>query len=140
MIPTFPTIRVALLPREDDAVKQLNDLIRRCSEPSFDRWAYLVSLEVEDRILSRPVVESMMEFLNLPLAKDPSGTCEEECRWIRVLMERSSICEKYYTPGWSEENPCTYEEKKRLLSVNVTANFGSIDQPLLLCSFYHVVH
>ena len=100
MIPTFPTMRVVLLPREDDAVKQLNDLIRRCSEPSFDRWANLVSLEVVDRILTRLVVESMMELLNLPFAKDPSGTsCEEEGRWIRVLMERSSICEKYYTPG-----------------------------------------
>lgn len=76
------------------------------------------SLEVVDRILTRLVVESMMEFLNLPLAKDPSGTsCEEECRWIRVLMERSSICEKYSTHGWSEENFCIFEQEKRLLSV-----------------------
>ena len=82
---------------------RLNDLICMFSEPSFDQWNYSVRFEVVLLAITRPLLESMIKFIDLPFAKDPTGTTDEEIKWISVKFD-----------GCRFDQQCTLDDIRRL--------------------------
>mmetsp|Transcript_97703 Transcript_97703/g.191840 ORF Transcript_97703/g.191840 Transcript_97703/m.191840 type:complete len:187 (+) Transcript_97703:117-677(+) len=87
--------------------------MRRCSEPLFDRWTNVTQLHLANACITRPLLDSLIEFLNLPLAKDPHGTTgDEEFRWIWVDIQHCKFAENCHRT--SEEECCTLEDVHHL--------------------------
>lgn len=116
----YPTITLQILDSTKYPLSELYDLIDRCSQPSFDRWTNTVQLWLVQMIITRPLLESMIELLNLPLVKDPSGTSDKEFRWIRVLINDCEFAQRHITSSSmddeDDEDYCTIDDMDRLFS------------------------
>ena len=96
------------------SASELKKYIDRCSKPSFDRCSNVL-LHLERNYIDRPLLESMIEFLNMPFAKDPTGTGNEEFKWIWVLMEECTFAERFaIAPNNIEEDCRTLDDIHRL--------------------------
>lgn len=109
-IPQHPTIKLNLSLRHDDPVSELNQLIRKCSDPSFDRWTNLAHLHLEEITITTRLLNSMIEFVNLPFAKDPTGTGDEDFKWIWVTFQGCLFALGDITPYVDQVDWCTFDD------------------------------